>query len=43
MLAQQRVMARRGGAGILPSGAYHLDAPTTVTDRRVDAVYALAR
>ncbi len=43
VLAQQRVMARHGGAGVLPSGAYHLEAPTTVTDRRVDAVHALAR
>jgi len=37
VLAQWRVMERRGGAGILPSGAVHLEAPTTVRDRRVDA------
>lgn len=37
VLAQQRVMARRGGAGVLPSGAYHLESPTTVPDRWVDA------
>lgn len=42
VVAQQRVMARYGGAGVLPSGAYHLEAPTTVTDRRVDAVHHLA-
>lgn len=38
VVAQQRVMSRHGGAGVLPSGAYHLEAATTVTDRRVDAV-----
>ncbi|MFB9902377.1 glycosyltransferase family 2 protein [Allokutzneria oryzae] len=37
VLAQRRVMAVAGGAGILPSGAVHLEAPTTVPDRRVDA------
>jgi GT2 family glycosyltransferase len=37
VVAQWRVMERFGGAGILPSGAVHLEAPTTVTDRRVDA------
>lgn len=31
--AQWRVMERRGGAGILPSGAVHLESPTTVPDR----------
>jgi len=35
--AQWRVMEREGGAGILPSGAVHLEAPTTVRDRRVEA------
>ncbi|HEX5598667.1 MAG TPA: glycosyltransferase family A protein [Micromonosporaceae bacterium] len=35
--AQLAVMARYGGAGVLPSGAYHLEAPTTVTDREVEA------
>jgi hypothetical protein len=30
-------MERAGGAGVLPSGAVHLEAPTTVTDRRVEA------
>lgn len=35
--AQWRVMERYGGAGIVPSGAVHLEAPTTVPDRRVNA------
>lgn len=35
--AQLSVMARYGGAGILPSGAYHLEAPTTVTEREEEA------
>ncbi|MBQ0902724.1 glycosyltransferase family 2 protein [Micromonospora sp. U21] len=35
--AQLSVLARHGGAGILPSGAYHLESPTTVTDRDVEA------
>lgn len=37
VVAQWQVMERYGGAGILPSGAVHLEAPTTVTDRRVEA------
>ncbi|MGE3961557.1 MAG: glycosyltransferase [Dehalococcoidia bacterium] len=37
VLAQLRVMERYGGCGILPSGVYHQEHPTTVTDRRVDA------
>ena len=36
--AQWRVMERAGGAGIVPSGAVHLEAPTTLEDRRVNAV-----
>ena len=43
VLAQHRVMAHYGGCGVLPTGAYHLEAPTTVTDRRVDAVQHLVR
>ncbi|KAA9374457.1 glycosyltransferase [Microbispora cellulosiformans] len=31
--AQLRVMERYGGAGLLPSRAYHLELPTTVTHR----------
>ncbi|CAH0254975.1 hypothetical protein SRABI118_03070 [Massilia sp. Bi118] len=41
VLAQQRVMARYGGCAILPSGAYHMELPTTVTARSVDAPYVL--
>ncbi|MFB9246117.1 glycosyltransferase family 2 protein [Massilia antarctica] len=37
VLAQLRVMARSGGCGIIPSGAYHMELPTTVVARRVDA------
>lgn len=37
VLAQLRVMERHGGCGLIPSGAYHMELPTTVTDRRVDA------
>lgn len=37
VLAQLRVMARFGGCGIIPSGVYHQELPTTVADRRVDA------
>lgn len=36
--AQRRVLARHGGAGILPSGAVHLEAPTTVPDRDNQAI-----
>ena len=37
VLAQLRVMERYGGCGIMPSGAYHQELPTTVVDRSVDA------
>ena len=37
VLAQLRVMASHGGCGLIPSGVYHQELPTTVTDRRVDA------
>jgi GT2 family glycosyltransferase len=37
VLAQLRVMARAGGCGLIPSGAYHQELPTTVHDRRIDA------
>lgn len=37
VVAQWQVMERCGGAGILPSGAVHLESPTTVTDRQVEA------
>ncbi|MFB9237058.1 glycosyltransferase [Plantactinospora siamensis] len=35
--AQLAVLERYGGAGVVPSGAYHLETPTTVTDRDVEA------
>jgi GT2 family glycosyltransferase len=41
VLAQLRVMAARGGCGILPAGAYHQELPTTVPDRSVDAPLVL--
>jgi GT2 family glycosyltransferase len=34
---QWRIMERDGGAGLLPSGAVHLEAPTTIPLRLVDA------
>jgi glycosyltransferase involved in cell wall biosynthesis len=37
VLAQLRVMARFGGCGLIPSGAYHQELPTTVPDREADA------
>jgi glycosyltransferase involved in cell wall biosynthesis len=41
VLAQHRVMARFGGAGLLPSGAFHLELPTTIPERSAEA-HALA-
>lgn len=41
VLAQLRVMAKYGGCGLIPSGAYHLELPTTLPDRRVNAPVAL--
>lgn len=32
---QLRLLARFGGAGVVPSGAYHLEVPTTVPEREV--------
>lgn len=37
VLAQMRVMARYGGCGVIPSGVYHQEVPTTIQDRRIDA------
>jgi GT2 family glycosyltransferase len=37
VLAQLRVMAAYGGCGILPSGVYHQELPTTIHDRSMDA------
>lgn len=41
VLAQLRVMARFGGCGVMPSGAYHQELPTTVPRRDVDAPLVL--
>ena len=37
VVAQLRVMERYGGAGLLPSGAYHLELPTSLPHRDADA------
>jgi GT2 family glycosyltransferase len=37
VLVQLRLMARYGGCGLIPSGAYHQELPTTIPDRRVAA------
>jgi GT2 family glycosyltransferase len=42
VLVQLRVMARRGGAGILPSGAYHQQSPTSIPARSASAVDLLS-
>jgi GT2 family glycosyltransferase len=42
VLAQLRVMARYGGCGLIPSGAFHQDLVTTIADRRVNAPQFLA-
>lgn len=42
VFAQQRVMARFGGAGVIPSGAYHQELATTVPDRAFDVPHRLA-
>ena len=34
--AQLRVLAHAGGAGIIPSGAYHLESPTTLPERGME-------
>lgn len=38
VLSQQRVLARRGGAGILPSGAFHQESATAIPHRARSAV-----
>ncbi|HEY4542993.1 MAG TPA: glycosyltransferase family A protein [Noviherbaspirillum sp.] len=43
VLAQLRVMERFGGCALIPSGAYHMELPTTVTTREVDAPLVLAQ
>lgn len=41
VLAQLRVMAHFGGCGVMPSGVYHQELPTTVPDRSCDAPHVL--
>jgi hypothetical protein len=41
VLVQLRVMERFGGCGLIPSGAYHMELPTTLPDREVDAPMVL--
>lgn len=41
VLAQLRVMRRFGGCGIIPSGAYHMELPTTLPARHTDAPLVL--
>jgi hypothetical protein len=41
VLVQLRVMKRFGGCGIIPSGAYHLELPTTVRVRDVNAPFVM--
>jgi GT2 family glycosyltransferase len=36
-LAQLRVMKRYGGCGVLPSGVYHQELQTTLSDRKINA------
>jgi GT2 family glycosyltransferase len=41
VVAQLRVMGRYGGCAIVPSGAWHLELPTTIERRDVDAPLAV--
>ena len=41
VVAQLRVIEARGGAGLLPTLAYHLELPTSLPDRRADAYAAV--
>ncbi|XGV98555.1 MAG: glycosyltransferase family 2 protein [Leptolyngbya sp. BL-A-14] len=38
---QLQLMARYGGCGIIPSGAYHQEVPTTIPDRTVAADHSI--
>ena len=42
VVAQLRLMERFGGCGIIPSGAYHQELPTTIPKRDIDAPRALS-
>lgn len=41
VLAQLRIMAEYGGCGVIPSGVYHQELPTTLPDRTQDAPQVL--
>jgi GT2 family glycosyltransferase len=41
VLVQNRVMRKYGGCGLIPSGVYHQELPTTVPNREFDAPYVL--
>ncbi|SER17177.1 glycosyltransferase [Microlunatus flavus] len=41
VVTQLQVAERDGGAGLLPSGAWHLELPTSIEDRAVDAYAAV--
>lgn len=41
VLVQLRVMSKYGGCGVLPSGVYHQELPTTIVDRSQDAPHLL--
>jgi len=43
VVAQLRVMEQFGGCGIVPSGAYHMELPTTIVERDVDAPKVVRR
>ncbi|MCL4418289.1 MAG: glycosyltransferase family 2 protein [Actinobacteria bacterium] len=43
VLAQLRVMEKYGGCGIIPSGVYHQELPTTIEDRTINAVNFLRK
>jgi GT2 family glycosyltransferase len=42
VLAQLRVMSTFGGCGVMPSGVYHQEIPTTIHDRQNDAPQLLS-
>ncbi|MBD1848785.1 glycosyltransferase family A protein [Leptolyngbya sp. FACHB-711] len=42
VLAQLRVMSTYGGCGVMPSGVYHQEIPTTIHDRHNDAPQLLS-
>ena len=43
VLVQTRMLERYGGCGIIPSGVYHQELPTTIPDRSINAVELLLK